>query len=97
MTQTELPVPSAQPARHGPNVRLTRKVEKPFRELAAQLLEVNEKSRARPVQQELTPKKLSPVRVQRQLPSPAPYRPLSSCVFEIRAHGGRNRYVPPTV
>ena len=67
---------------HGPNVRLTRKVEGKtitetfatpaelhkaqreveayhrFRELAAQLLEVNEKiCRARPVQQELTPQK----------------------------------------
>jgi len=67
---------------HGPNVRLTRKVEGKtitetfatpaelhkaqreveayhrFRELAAQLLEVNEKiCRARPVEQELTPQK----------------------------------------
>jgi hypothetical protein len=67
---------------HGPNVRLTRKVEGKtitetfatpvelhkaqrevvayhrFRELAAQLLEVNEKiCRARPLEQELTPQK----------------------------------------
>ena len=67
---------------HGPNVRLTRKVDGKtitetfatpaelhkaqreveayhrFRELAAQLLEINEKiCRARPVEQELTPQK----------------------------------------